>query len=240
MRSRKGLNLTRDSWRDGYYHPAFMRFQIIPAFLIAAMLASCDTISPRQSDRDFGARYSDFEYCKVRVVEQSSQSSCGAAALSSVLAYWAPETAPTERQILTNTPPDKETGYPILQLRDIARKQGMLAFAVSLDSDPMAQLTKHISAGRPVIVAASVPKGRYFATDVPLIETLDRRSIPSPVPGGDPWKIHYVVVCGISADEVMLMDPQYGIVTVPSVSFEQFWKAQKNSALICSKRPETT
>lgn len=213
-------------------------FKLTTLILCAIAAAGCVPDGGQLSEREFAARYGEFTYCKVPVIEQSSQKSCGAAALASVLGYWLENDPPSEAQLLAKSPPQSEVGYPILQLRDLARHQGVLAFAVNLDADPMTKLTNHLAKGRPVIVAANVPKGKYFVDDLPVIESLDRRSVPSPVPGVDAWKVHYLVVAGISPGEVLLMDPQYGLVTVKRDQFEFFWRGQGFAALICSAKPK--
>lgn len=203
------------------------------AILIAVLASGCVSIRKSDPEREFAARYVDFKYCKVPVVKQSSQRSCGAAALASVLGYWLEDGAPAEQQLLAESAPQSEAGYPLLQLRNLARDHGVLAFALTMESDPIGKLAAHIEKGRPVIVAVELPKGRYFQGGLPLIETFDRRVIQSPIPT-DAWKSHYVVVCGVSYGEVMLMDPQYGLVTTSKAEFEQFWKRQGYAALICS------
>jgi predicted double-glycine peptidase len=213
-------------------------FKLTTLVLCGFVASSCISSRSDLSEREFAARYADFKYCRVPVIEQSSQKSCGAAALACVLGYWLENEPPSEQQLLAKSPPQSEVGYPLLQLRDLARNQGVLSFAVSLDKDPMAQLSSHIARGRPVIVAADVPKGRYFTDGLPLIESLDRRSVPSPLPTAGVWKSHYLVVAGISSSEVLLMDPQYGLVTVARDQFESFWKKQVFAALICSGKPK--
>lgn len=210
------------------------QFQLTIFTLLTAFLVSgCVSVFDSDPDREFAARYSGFQYCKVPVVKQSSQRSCGAAVLASVLDYWLDEGAPAEPQLLEKSPPQSEVGYPLLQLRNIARNEGVLAFALTMEADPIETLAEHVKKGRPVIAAVELPKGRYFQGGLPLIETLDRRVMQSPVPTSA-WKSHYVVVCGVSYGEVLLMDPQYGLVTTSKTEFEQFWKRQGYAALVCS------
>lgn len=206
--------------------------------LIVAGLAfstGCATSSPDSpADAEFAERYADFQYCEVPLTRQTSQKSCGAAALASVIRYWNAGTTVTEPGLLETYPPSSKQGYPLLQLKDVAEAEGLLAFALGMEREPLKQVLEHIAAGRPVIAALELPKGRYFGASVPVIETVDRRTVTG---FGDKTKAHYVVVMGTSGARVLLMDPQYGYVDISHGEFVQFWKAMGYPALVCSERP---
>lgn len=180
-------------------------------------------------------RYGYFDYCEVPDVRQGSQRSCGMAALTSLLRYWKEDSSIPEQELRRKYPPESDMGYPMSQLKNVAVQEGLLAFAVTLDRDPMAQLTSHLKKGRPVLVAVKVPKGRYFGESLPLVETLDRRVLSGL---GDPMKHHYVVAMGVWEDDILLMDPQYGHVRTSQAQFEQFWKGMGYAALITSSMPK--
>ena len=209
---------------------------LIPAIsglLSALLLSSCITTAKSTSNDNFDKRYKGFEYCKIDAVKQSRQLSCGAAALTSVLNYWKEDSAPlyTEKDLITAHRSRGVDGYPLLQLREIALQQRFAAFAVTMSNDPLKKLTEHVSAGRPVIVACELPRGKYFGKSLPLIETLDRRAMWA---SDKEWKRHYLVVIGHSYNEILVMDPQYGIVRLPRDQFLHFWKQEKYAALIVS------
>jgi predicted double-glycine peptidase len=196
--------------------------------------SSSSSSSTTKDDRAFASRFSAFHYCKAPEIEQSTQRSCGAAALASVIQYWREDGTPKEKHLVATYPPQSEVGYPMTQLKDIATREHVLAFAVTLHADPMKQLSQEVRKGRPVITALELPKGRYFGGQIPLIETLDRRTVTGL---GESWKSHYVVVMGDSMDNVLVMDPQYGYVTLSKTQFEQFWKKKGYAALVCSAMP---
>jgi predicted double-glycine peptidase len=199
------------------------------------LLAGCANI-PFLDSKDSGSqRIADFDYCKVPVVKQGSQRSCGMAALVSLLQYWKEDPSISEKSLRKKYPPKSDAGYPMAQLKDVAVQEGLLAFAVTLDREPVAQLMEHLRKGRPVLVAALVPKGRYFGDTLPLVETLDRRVL---VGLGNSMKHHYLVVMGMSGREVLLMDPQYGQVRTSRSQFQQFWKEMGYAALVTSAVPK--
>ncbi len=205
------------------------------AIFIASM-AACSSFRKSTTQKSFKKRYGSYRYCELTAVKQSSQFSCGVAALTSVLNYWKNEGQPefTEKNLVAQYPSISNEGYPILQLREMALKNGVAAFAVTLDENPWKQLTEHVDKGRPVITAVRLPRGRYFGKSIPLIETLDRRTVMTT---GNEWKSHYVVVIGHSYKNVILMDPEYGIVHTDRDAFISFWRQEKYAALICSALP---
>ncbi len=213
-----------------------------PPLLATALISAglffstgCATSSPDSpTDAAFSQRYADYNYCEVPLTKQSGQKSCGAAALASVIHYWNPASPVTEPGLVKGHPPSSKQGYPLLQLKEVAEAEGLLAFALGMEREPLKQVLEHVAAGRPVIAALELPKGPYFGATVPVIETVDRRTVTGL---GDKTKAHYVVVMGASASRVLLMDPQYGYVDISQGEFVQFWKAMGYPALVCSERP---
>ncbi len=210
------------------------------AYAFAAWLAqgftACSTPKRSTEQRGFQKRYQAYRYCDFTRVKQSSQTSCGAAALTSVLNYWKDSGQPDfeEKALVAQTPPRSPEGYPILQLRKMALENGVAAFAVTLDENPWKQLVEHVDKGRPVITAVRLPRGRYFGKTLPLVETLDRRTLMTT---GSEWKSHYVVVIGRNYKNVILMDPDFGIVHTSRDAFLDFWRQESYAALICSALP---
>jgi len=207
----------------------------LTAFFTAAMV-SCSSARKSTEQKSFKKRYKNYRYCDLTAVKQSTQTSCGVAALTSVLNYWKHENQPelTEKELAAQYPAKSSEGYPILQLREIALRNGVAAFAVTLDENPWRQLTEHVDKGRPVITAVRLPRGRYFGKTIPLLETLDRRTLMST---GNEWKSHYIVVIGRSYKDVVFMDPEHGIVHTNRDAFMNFWRQEKYAALICSALP---
>lgn len=213
-------------------------FVSILTLSLPVFLGGCSSVEPKTTgDKAFAVEFLDFKYSKVPLVHQTEQESCGAAALASVIQYWSDDSGVTvtEPQLISDYPAYSKEGYPLLQLREIALDKDLLAFGVTLDKNPLNQLLEHVGKGRPVITAMTLPKGRYFSKDLPLIETFDRRAIMGP---GDRWKNHYVVVMGSSSGELLLMDPQYGYVSIGKGDFMEYWKQQGYSALIVSAKPQ--
>jgi hypothetical protein len=213
-----------------------------PAALLGvsvALFGCAHSVPDAAGGSDLERRFGDFTFCEVPLTKQSSQKSCGAAALHSVLRYWLGESAKPEPVLRREYPAESPLGYPLLQLKTMAETEGLLAFAVGMDRDPIRQVLDHVLAGRPVIAALEVPKGRYFGAPLPVIETVDRRTVSVAGLGGDRTKAHYVVVLGVSPaqDRVLLMDPQYGYVDTSVTDFGVFWKAMGYPALVCSERP---
>lgn len=210
------------------------RLLLFPASLALAIAMGGCVTTPKSTDAGrFDKKYAGFQYCGVDAVKQSRQKSCGAAALTSVLNYWKLDSMPayTEKDILTKYPARSPEGYPLLQLREIAIDERFPAFAVSMSEDPWFKLNEHIGAGRPVLVAVRLPRGKYWGKELPLVETLDRRTVWA---SGNEWKSHYIVVMGSNYREVLVMDPQYGIVRIPRDQFLKFWKDESHAALIVS------
>lgn len=208
----------------------------LATFFVTATV-SCSSSRKSTESKRFKKRYSNYRYCELDAVKQSSQTSCGAAALTSVLNYWKNDDQPevNEKNLVAQYPPRSSEGYPILQLREIALENGVAAFAVTFDDDPWKRLVEHVDKGRPVITAVRLPRGRYFGKTLPLVETLDRRTLWAT---GKEWKSHYVVVIGRNYKDVIFMNPEYGIVHTNRDAFMNFWRHEKYAALVCSALPE--
>ncbi|MGK0187658.1 MAG: ABC-type bacteriocin/lantibiotic exporter with double-glycine peptidase domain [Verrucomicrobiales bacterium] len=191
-----------------------------------AGLGSMKTTTGTAFERRYGK---DFSYVEVDAVRQISERSCGAAALACVLQYW--EKPVSAQELVERYPMQGSIGYPILQLRSMAQKEGLLAFAQTIGEQPVEKLNAQLNKGRPVIIAVECPYGRYFGKPVPVIESFDSRSVWNV---GQRWKAHYLVVCGVSEDEYLVMDPAYGIVRVAKLQLLEFWSRTRHAALVCA------
>lgn len=213
------------------------------AAAIVGLTGCAGTVPQSTKEPAFTGRYGSYTYAEVEAVRQSTAKSCGLAALSCVLKYW--EKPVTEAELLAKFPVRSGLGHSLETLRAIAQEQGLMAFAVSFQpgrsGSPAAQLSQQLAKGRPVIAAVKLPQGRYFSDPVPIIGTLDARTVRPfglvPATGGQEYKLHYVVVIGESGDRYLLMDPAYGIVSVPSVALLPWWGDLGYAALLCSPAP---
>lgn len=216
--------------------------KIIAVCAVLAAGVSCASLPHSTKDATFGRKYGDFTYAEVEVVRQTTAKSCGLAVLACVLRYW--EKPASEPELVAQFPVVTGRGHSLQQMREIARNRGLLAFAVSMNGPagtPAAQLSEQIAKGRPVIVAVHCPEGRYFGDPVPILGTLDARTLRPfgmvPSSTGSAFKHHYVIVFGEDRERYLLMDPAYGIVSVAKAPLLSWWKDEGYSALVCSPAP---
>ena len=209
--------------------------------LLALGFSSCDTLRPHEhrvhesaKTQNFADTHDDaFKYCPLETVRQSSKKTSGLAALVSVMNYWEHEA--TVDTLGEKYPAESEDGYPLLQLRRIAAKEGLIAFALTLNDQPLAQVSEQLENGRPVIVPVVLPRGRYFTREAPATDVVDATSANPEKPRiGGRTKNHYVVIFGQSAKQFLLMDPAYGIVKINKDEFVTYWGAEQFAALLCS------
>lgn len=178
----------------------------------------------------FQKKYHDFDYCAIEAVKQSRNNCCGIACLVSVLDYW--EIKTEEQQILAEFPKSSEKGYSILELRNIAKAKGLEAYAISMQSKPVIQLKKQLQKGRPVICALKLPGGLYIAYDIPVYGQIYRKLLWMFAPK----KNHYVLVFGLSKNEILIMDPAYGFASIPIELFHLSWSKRNYAALVIGVR----
>lgn len=209
--------------------------------LALASLTSCGTLRPRGIEADanpaspeFAAAQDDtFKFCPVETVRQPSDNSGGLAALASVMRYWEHDADIDE--LAKKYPAESESGYPLLQLRRIATKEGLIAFALTMKDRPLDQISEQLENGRPVIAPVHLPHGRSPAGEI-LAST--RPDIGSANPDksrlGENWQHHYVVIFGQSDQQFLVMDPAYGIIKIDKSDLTKYWSEEKNAALLCS------
>lgn len=200
--------------------------------LCVMILSGCSPVFVDTAAPEFQERYQSYDYCGIRAVKQSRDNSCGSACLASVADYWDIEL--TEQQILTEYPKAPKEGYSLLELKAIAMTRGLDAYMLSMSDNPIQQLHEQLSKGRPVICAVSFPQLRYFAYDVPLYGSLYRAVAWSV----NPRLNHYVVAFGFKEDELLVMDPVRGFVTMPYGRFESAWSKKKYAVLLCARKSD--
>lgn len=143
-------------------------------------------------------------------VHQKGAKDCGAAALSSVLAYWrqpAPPAALGREHIDAALRRSPKEGLSAGALRDYARKQGFHAYVFNGKFD---DLTHEIEAGRPVIVGVHKP--------------LSEKE----------WLSHYEVVIGYHRQRqlVLLFDPARGVRQDRMGGFVEQWQRTGRTTLV--------
>jgi predicted double-glycine peptidase len=200
-------------------------------FVILFLALSGCAAMPQDTDEvSFKKKYKGFDYCKVKVVKQVREDSCGTACLTSLLNYWEIET--TEQQILSEFPKREGKGHSILELKDIAISKGLFAYAFSMKDKPEEQLKSQIQQGRPVICAMRFPRNLYFGKCVPLYGPIYRWLVWEL----GPRKNHYVVVFGLKKDEFLIMDPVHGFVALSHRHFHSCWSEKGYAVLLCARK----
>jgi ABC-type bacteriocin/lantibiotic exporter with double-glycine peptidase domain len=190
---------------------------------------SCASVERTSRGESFASQYADFTYVELDAVRQSTQSACGAAALSALLNYWGKPV--DQARLLALYPSVAKGGYPMIQLREMAKAQGLKAFVVSMKEHPGASLRAHLAKGRPLLLAVECPKGRYFGRPLPVIESFDSETV---TPLGAKYKQHYLLVIGYSPAEWLVMDPAHGIVRVQKQDLMRFWRRMHYAAMVSS------
>jgi predicted double-glycine peptidase len=141
----------------------------------------------------------------VALALQQSRTDCGAAALTSVLAYWRPGL--TEGQVRQWVGPvDEEQGVLAGRLRQVARDQGLEAFIVE---GQFADLVREVGHRRPVIAG--------------VVNVIAGTAYP-----------HYEVVVGVNPRDkkVLTADPALGWREQSFDAFEERWKLSRRLLLV--------
>lgn len=163
-------------------------------------------VRPSVAQSDAGWRRID----RLPPVHQKGAQDCGAAALSSVLAFYrSPALAPAiDREhidaALRRSPKE---GLSAGALRDYARKQGFHAYVFN---GQVEDLTHEIEAGRPVIVGVRKPVSEKE------------------------WRSHYEVVIGYHRQQqlVLLFDPALGVRQDRISGFVDEWQHAGRTTLV--------
>jgi len=146
---------------------------------------------------------------RVRLLKQTRQTteySCGACALQSVLAYWGREVDEAELMQRLRTTPEEGT-YP----EEIVRVARDLGFDAELkDSLSVDDVERATSAGHPVIVLGQAWRSRGHSDD----------------DAEDDWSDgHYFIVLAVDPDHVYFEDPYMGMGKgfMPRAAFDALW-----------------
>lgn len=144
----------------------------------------------------------------VPYVAQQTETECGAAAIGMVVAYW---TGAPGASVMAQLRPVPKTGIAAGTLRDVARARGLASFVIAGE---LADLTRELAAGRPVLVGLVKPQRRAAFN-------------------------HYEVVVGVHRERalVVTLDPAEGWRQNTLEGFLAEWKAAKNVTLIVSAPP---
>ena len=154
------------------------------ALAVVAALPGCyhgtaRMVSPGDLGRDRGWVVVD----GLRVIRQSADRDCGAAALAMMLQHWSVPASADE--ILRAVHSESGRGVALGALRDFARQKGLAAFVIKGE---LADLVKEVGLNRPVLVG--------------LVQRVGDRALS-----------HYEVVAGINqtTHQVLLLDPAHGL-----------------------------
>lgn len=153
----------------------------------------------------------------VREQKQSEDYACGIASLTSILNYWG-KTNSNESSILKEFPPSSDIGYSLVELKNIAKSNGLEAFILKGDLD---FLKEQVLLGRPLLVPIWISDGWIVAFN--QLEIL----------GGA--RNHYVVVYGFFEDKFVVMDPDKGVRSITTKKFQKMWEVNKKTILLIAK-----
>jgi len=176
---------------------------------------------------------------------QTKGPACGAHALASVVNYWRGGSTVTGREIFSEAPPARETGYSMAELVALAQAQGLLASAVRLAES---SVIEELERGRPVLVPVRLPsvfiQQRVLpGGEIPLLGTvrnavIDRAGLVSEL-GGMGMVDHYLVVVGHDEDRVVVVEPIGGYRTISSRKLERYRRAFGDAAIVFSAPPQS-
>lgn len=147
----------------------------------------------------------------VPLVRQRGARDCGAAALSSVLAYWGQRASPGEISSGLANDVDR-TGLTAGELERYARERGLAAFVFHGSLEDIAH---ELSNGRPVVVGVAKPYQKDKALS------------------------HFQVVTGYHPGKkrLLLMDPGEGWRQNSTVGFEKEWSPTGRVTLVVFRKP---
>jgi ABC-type bacteriocin/lantibiotic exporter with double-glycine peptidase domain len=158
------------------------------------------TVSPGDLGRDRGWVLVE----DLRLIRQSSDRDCGAAALAAMLRHWSVASTPVE--ILRAVPIRPGQGIAIGALRNYARQKGLAAFVIQGE---LADLIKEVGLNRPVLVGLMQRHGGSALA-------------------------HFEIVAGINqiTRRVLLLDPARGLSEDGFDGFAAEWGAAGRPALV--------
>ena len=163
----------------------------------------------------------------VHYHRQTKESSCGAAALHSVMEYWGDKTVQQASIIKDHPPANEREGYSLGEMKRIAQSLGFKAFVVA---GAEGFLSRQLGLGRPVIVPVTLEFGKQEAQALGLTaeeyEKIREKH-------GLRYN-HFLVIIGRSKDFFVALDPAKGIYLVDKNSLETMRAPHKDAALLIS------
>ena len=157
------------------------------------------------------------------LVAQSRQFLCGYACIASVALYY--EVTPHE---LAKGPVQEEFAGRALTAKDLvamAQGLGLLGFAYE---GSMADLSKNLKKGRPIIVLLDKPPRTAKWPSLEWAKDVAEFAMVAS---------HWVVVLGLTEQgELVLHDPRKGRLRMSSTSFEQAWKKRSRVCVLVGIR----
>lgn len=173
--------------------------------LVVAVLAGCyhgtaRMVSPGDLGRDRGwVVVSD-----LRLIRQTTEHDCGAAALAMMLHHWSVPALADEIRRAVHI--ESGHGITMAALRDFARQKGLTAFVIKGE---LADLDNEVGMNRPVLVG--------------LVQRVGSRALS-----------HYEVVAGINQTtrHVLLLDPARGLREDGFDGFASEWDRAARPALV--------
>ncbi len=166
------------------------------------------------------------QFVQVSFEQQLTDYGCGAAVLISVLRYW--DVAKDQGYIVGHYPPRSNNGYTLGELKVIAKKIGLYAFAIK---GKLFNIKEQLLKGRPVIVPIKVDSDYITEGASPFIGLISRYITKLLTPSYD----HYVVVFGYDKKLIWVMDPVMGIRSINIAQFLEMWESEQNAMLLVSR-----
>jgi ABC-type bacteriocin/lantibiotic exporter with double-glycine peptidase domain len=185
---------------------ASKRFAVALLALAAVSLGGCyhgtaRSVTPGELQTQAGWEIVD----GMKVVRQTADRDCGAAALALMLEHWGAP-SPTESAILRDVALDPDHGIAAGALRDLARQRGLVAFLIPGELD---DLMRELHQRRPVLIG--------------LVQQYGKKAYS-----------HYEVVVGINGRtrRLLLFDPARGPREDGFDGFSTEWKSAGHLALV--------
>ncbi|MCF8107569.1 MAG: hypothetical protein K9J81_01100 [Desulfohalobiaceae bacterium] len=164
---------------------------------------------------------------KLRFTRQQTGSSCGLAGLSSIMDYWGVRNDPG--RLLQQHPARSSKGYSLGELKRIATEKGFSAFAMK---GSFGFLKQQLVKERPLLVAMEVPYNLYTVQKIRRIPLLGKLfGLSAEVQSFS----HFMVVRGINKTDIQLMDPMYGLRSLPRQRFLEMWSKMDKALLLVGR-----
>ena len=159
----------------------------------------------------------------VPIVAQTDKYSCGRACLASVALYY--EVPFTTVEEVTLSGAQREEAWAAAELVRAAESFGLVAFGYEGSFD---DLKDNIQKNRPVITLLDTPpKVANYPAFEWIVET-STTAVSQP---------HWVVVLGLGHnEEVIIHDPNKGLLTMSRKTFDKQWQKQSRVAVLVGKR----